>query len=76
MPEKKPKLDSPAGTKRPSPTVDDTKEVIEFLAVVPLTFFRQEKLDFKYDPVHFIRSHSKNNDPADVQTQIWEVRPA
>jgi WD40 repeat protein len=26
-----------------------------------------------YDPVHFIRSHSKNNDPADVQTQIWEV---
>jgi len=28
---------------------------------------------FNYDPVHFIRSHSKNNDPADVQTQIWEV---
>ncbi len=26
-----------------------------------------------YDPMHFIRSHSKNNDPADVQTQIWEV---
>jgi len=26
-----------------------------------------------YDPVHFIRSHSKNNDPADIQTQIWEV---
>lgn len=29
--------------------------------------------DFNYDPVHFIRSHSKNNDPADIQTQIWEV---
>lgn len=26
-----------------------------------------------YEPVHFIRSHSKNNDPADIQTQIWEV---
>ena len=26
-----------------------------------------------YDPIHFIRSHSKNNDPADIQTQIWEV---
>ncbi len=26
-----------------------------------------------YDPMHFIRSHSKNNDPADIQTQIWEV---
>ena len=23
-----------------------------------------------YDPVHFIRSHSKNNDPADIQTQV------
>ena len=31
--------------------------------------------NFNYDPVHFIRSHSKNNDPADIQTQIWEVRP-
>ena len=30
--------------------------------------------NFNYDPVHFIRSHSKNNDPADIQTQIWEVR--
>lgn len=28
---------------------------------------------FNYDPMHFIRSHSKNNDPADIQTQIWEV---
>lgn len=28
---------------------------------------------FNFDPVHFIRSHSKNNDPADIQTQIWEV---
>ncbi|XP_040567985.1 leucine-rich repeat and WD repeat-containing protein 1 [Lepeophtheirus salmonis] len=26
-----------------------------------------------YEPVHFIRSHSKNNDPADIKTQIWEV---
>ena len=31
------------------------------------------KDSFNYDPVHFIRSHSKNNDPADIQTQIWEV---
>jgi len=31
----------------------------------------EESLSF--DPVHFIRSHSKNNDPADIQTQIWEV---
>lgn len=29
--------------------------------------------NLSYDPVHFIRSHSKNNDPADIQTQIWEV---
>ena len=33
-----------------------------------------EYKNFNYDPVHFIRSHSKNNDPADIQTQIWEVR--
>lgn len=33
----------------------------------------QSSESFNYDPVHFIRSHSKNNDPADVQTQIWEV---
>ena len=25
-----------------------------------------------YDPVHFIRSHSKNNDPADIQTQVMQ----
>ena len=25
-----------------------------------------------YDPVHFIRSHSKNNDPADIQTQVGQ----
>ena len=24
-----------------------------------------------FDPVHFIRSHSKNNDPADIQTQVY-----
>jgi hypothetical protein len=33
----------------------------------------EQKDNFNYDPVHFIRSHSKNNDPADIQTQIWEV---
>jgi len=33
----------------------------------------QSSESFNYDPVHFIRSHSKLNDPADVQTQIWEV---
>lgn len=32
-----------------------------------------ETESLSYDPVHFIRSHSKNNDPADIQTQIWEV---
>ena len=26
-----------------------------------------------FDPVHFIRSHSKNNDPADIQTQVRNV---
>ena len=26
-----------------------------------------------YDPVHFIRSHSKNNDPADIQTQVTKM---
>ena len=29
---------------------------------------KEEPLTF--DPVHFIRSHSKNNDPADIQTQV------
>ena len=24
-----------------------------------------------YSPVHFIRCHSKHNDPTDVQTEIW-----
>lgn len=33
----------------------------------------QDAEALSYDPVHFIRSHSKNNDPADIQTQIWEV---
>ena len=32
-----------------------------------------DELSLSFDPVHFIRSHSKNNDPADIQTQIWEV---
>ena len=26
-----------------------------------------------FDPVHFIRSHSKNNDPADIQTQVRNI---
>jgi len=26
-----------------------------------------------YEPVHFIRSHSKNNDPADIQTQVRSI---
>ncbi|MCL4130163.1 UNVERIFIED_CONTAM: hypothetical protein GTU68_051455 [Idotea baltica] len=25
-----------------------------------------------FNPVYFLRTHSKNNDPADVQTQIWQ----
>ncbi|XP_067012894.1 leucine-rich repeat and WD repeat-containing protein 1 [Anabrus simplex] len=25
-----------------------------------------------YDPVHFLRCHSRNNDVADVQTQVWQ----
>ena len=25
--------------------------------------------DLSYDPMHFIRSHSKNNDPADIQVR-------
>ena len=29
--------------------------------------------DFNYDPIHFIRSHSKNNDPADIQTQVTSL---
>jgi hypothetical protein len=26
-----------------------------------------------YTPVHFLRAHSKNDDPADIHTQIWEA---
>merc|ERR1719371_95058 len=61
MPDKKrPKVDSPAtGNKR---VKGDKKEEVG-----------DSKDNFNYDPVHFIRSHSKNNDPADIQTQIWEV---
>jgi hypothetical protein len=29
-----------------------------------------EAEQISYEPVHFIRSHSKNNDPADIQTQV------
>ncbi|XP_071536280.1 leucine-rich repeat and WD repeat-containing protein 1-like isoform X2 [Panulirus ornatus] len=33
-----------------------------------------EKVDDPTDfhPLYFLRTHSKNNDPADVQTQIWQ----
>ena len=34
---------------------------------------KEESNPLAFDPVHFIRSHSKNNDPADIQTQIWDV---
>ena len=61
MPDKKrPKIDSPA-SKDPKKAKSDKKD-------------DSVKESFNYDPVHFIRSHSKNNDPADIQTQIWEVR--
>ena len=30
----------------------------------------QNSEQITFDPVHFIRSHSKNNDPADIQTQV------
>lgn len=29
-----------------------------------------DETHMSFDPVHFIRSHSKNNDPADIQTQV------
>ena len=59
MPDKKRlKVDSPAGGKDPKKVKSDKKD---------------EEGGTNYDPVHFIRSHSKNNDPADIQTQIWEV---
>ncbi|XP_071448439.1 leucine-rich repeat and WD repeat-containing protein 1-like [Hetaerina americana] len=25
-----------------------------------------------FEPIHFLRCHSKKNDPADVQTQVWQ----
>ena len=60
MPDKKrPKIDSPA-SKDSKKAKSDKKD-------------DGAKESFNYDPVHFIRSHSKNNDPADIQTQIWEV---
>ena len=31
------------------------------------------KDSLKYHPTHFIRTHSKNNDPSDSSTQIWGV---
>ena len=32
-----------------------------------------ERNNFNYHPLHFVRPHSKNNDLADIQTQILEV---
>ena len=59
MPDKKrPKIDSPSVTKKSNSSEDSSVSGSK---------------NFNYDPVHFIRSHSKNNDPADIQTQIWEV---
>jgi len=37
------------------------------------TKVRYSKNEPQYDPVHFIRSHSKNNDAADVQTQASKL---
>jgi len=63
MPDKKrPKVDSPATGKDAKKVKSDKKDDEG-----------GSKESFNYDPVHFIRSHSKNNDPADIQTQIWEV---
>ena len=62
MPDKKRlKVDSPAGGKESKKAKGGGEEE------------SGPKESFNYDPVHFIRSHSKNNDPADIQTQIWEV---
>jgi hypothetical protein len=42
-----------------------------------LIFFQFSDTDagghMSFDPVHFIRSHSKNNDPADIQTQVRNI---
>ncbi|XP_037783932.1 leucine-rich repeat and WD repeat-containing protein 1-like [Penaeus monodon] len=33
---------------------------------------KESQDEVEFYPVHFLRTHSKNNDPADVQTQIWQ----
>jgi len=64
MPDKKrPKTESPAGKDAKRSKSDTPSKKPE----------ADQTESFVYDPVHFIRSHSKNNDPADIQTQIWEV---
>ena len=39
--------------------------------------FEEEAIDAedncKYSPVHFLRIHSKSNDPTDIQSPVWEV---
>jgi len=60
-PNNKSKTDSPA-LKEPKKSKSDT----------PAKKGEEEE-SFTYDPVHFVRSHSKKDDPADTTTQIWEV---
>jgi len=57
-------------SKTDSPAIKDSKKS---KLDTPSKKGEDGKESFVYDPVHFIRSHSKNNDPADIQTQIWEV---
>ena len=49
----------------------------KLLGLFILFFFQFSDTDagghMSFDPVHFIRSHSKNNDPADIQTQVRNI---
>ena len=48
-----------------------------YLLYLSYFFFQFSDTDagghMSFDPVHFIRSHSKNNDPADIQTQVRNI---
>ena len=48
-----------------------------YLVYLSYFFFQFSDTDagghMSFDPVHFIRSHSKNNDPADIQTQVRNI---
>ena len=35
------------------------------------SFLVKDSLEYK--PTHFMRAHSKNNNPSDISTPIWEV---